>query len=68
MRLELSKEAQEAQKELERTDDKKEIKQILGRIDVENEVKRREIENQKAMIEKRLSNCNNEDEKQALMK
>jgi len=31
-------------------------------------VKRREIENQKAMIERQLAQCNNEDEKQALMK
>lgn len=44
-RIELSSEGRAAQRELETNDDKKEIAQVLNKIDVENEIKRREIEN-----------------------
>jgi len=37
-------------------------------MDVENEIKRREIESQKEMIQKQLDNCNSDDEKARLMK
>lgn len=67
--IELSSEAKKAKSELQKTDeDKKVIAQILVKIDVENEVKRREIENQKEMINRQLQNCNSEDERQRLLK
>lgn len=58
----------QALQNLQTGDDKKQINQILSKIDVENEVKRREIEQQKAMINKQLENCNNDDERQRLLK
>lgn len=68
-KIELSAEAKKAQAELAKSDeDKKVIAQILVKIDVENEVKRREIENQKEMINRQLQNCNSEDERQRLLK
>jgi hypothetical protein len=68
-KIELSAEAKKAQAELVKSDeDKKGIAQILNKIDVENEVKRREIENQKEMINRQLQNCNSEDERQRLLK
>jgi nuclear transport factor 2 (NTF2) superfamily protein len=40
----------------------------LNKIDVENEIKRREIEQQKEMINRQISNCVSDDERYRLMK
>jgi hypothetical protein len=42
--IKLSNEAEKAQIELGKSDDKKEINTLLKQMDVDNEVKRREIE------------------------
>jgi len=40
----------------------------LTKIDTENEIKRREIEQQKSMIQRQIDNCKNDDEKSRLLK
>lgn len=40
----------------------------MKEIDNENEVKRREIETQKEMIQRQIDNCRSDDEKARLMK
>jgi len=40
----------------------------LHKIDAENEVKRREIEQQKDMIQRQIDNCKSDDERARLMK
>jgi len=41
---------------------------LLHKIDAENEVKRREIEQQKDMIQRQIDNCKSDDERARLMK
>lgn len=65
--IKLSDESEQAQKELQK-DDKKEISTLLNKIDAENEVKRREIEQQKNMIQRQIDNCSSEQERERLMK
>jgi hypothetical protein len=67
IKIVLSEEAQQAEQELKK-DDKKEINSLLHKIDAENEVKRREIEQQKDMIKRQIDNCKSDDERGRLMK
>lgn len=67
VKIVLSQEAEDAQKELQK-DDKKEINTLLKKIDSENEVKRREIEQQKDLIQRQIDNCKSDDERARMMK
>lgn len=67
VKIVLSQEAEDAQKELQK-DDKKEINTLLKKIDSENEVKRREIEQQKELIQRQIDNCKSDDERARMMK
>lgn len=65
--IELSQASLAAMKEFTNTDNKS-IQSLLNKIDVENEIKRREIEQQKEMINRQISNCVSDDERYRLMK
>jgi len=65
---ELSKEAREAETCLQKDAESREIKNILKQVDNQNEIKRRETEQQRTFIQNQIDSCQTEDQKRRLVK